>query len=121
MKKRIRGFLCILLGIVMILLYGCDGTGIGVPGKVYVFDDGITEDSGQAAAEIKEPQSYSYAQNFDQTIKANDPDWYVNSEGTFEDGVFKSKTNHAYFASKHKIKTDVFVAEWDHNRCEVAA
>ena len=115
MKKRIRGFLCILLGIVMILIYGCDGTGTGVPGKVYVFDDGITEDSGQAAAEIKEPQSYSYAQNFDQTIKANDPDWYVNSEGTFEDGVFKSKTNHAYFASKHKIKTDVFVAEWDVN------
>ncbi len=114
MKKRIRGFLCILLGIVMILLYGCDGTGNG-PGRVYVFDDGITEDRGQAGTETKEPQIYSYTQNFDQRIKANDPDWYVNSEGTFEDGVFKSKTNHAYFASKHKIKTDVFVAEWDVN------
>ena len=115
MKKRIRVFFCVLLGIVIVILSGCNVTENDGPGKVYVFDDGITVDDGQSGAEIPEPQSFSYSQDFEQKIKANDPDWYVNSEGTLEDGVFKSKSNHAYLASKHKIKADVFTAEWDVN------
>ena len=118
MKKQMRALSCVLLSIVIIMLAGCNKAGTNRPdgpGKNYVFDDGITEDNGQSGTEIPEPQSYSYSQDFEQKIKANDPDWYVNSEGTQADGVFKSKTNHAYFASKHKIKADVFVAEWDVN------
>ncbi len=132
MNKRISAFLSVLLCIVMILLSGCEKpaetqttgetteTGAEtdapeIPGEVYIFDDGIKDDDGQSGAETPEPQSYSYSQNFEEKIKSSDPDWYVNGEGTQADGVFSSKTNHAYFANKHKIKADVFVAEWDVN------
>ncbi len=118
MKKRMRAVFCLILSIVIVILSGCNGAGKDrpdEPGKVYDFDDGITENDGQNTVEIPEPESYSYSQDFEQTIKANDPDWYVNAEGTVADGVFKSKSNHAYFASKHKIKADVFTAEWDVN------
>ncbi|MBO4870010.1 MAG: hypothetical protein J5585_09905 [Clostridia bacterium] len=129
MKKRVRSFFCVFLSILMLLLFGCNR---GEPqttstdteattdapdteGEIFVFDDGIKEDSGQGGAELPEPQSYSYSQDFEAKIKANDADWYVNTEGTQANGVFSSKTNHAYFACRHKIKADVFVAEWDVN------
>ena len=131
MKNRIRAFVSVLLSIVMILLFGCDKpkettttdtpdteaetAAEEQPGEIFVFDDGISEDNGQKGTETPEPQSYSYAQDFEAKIKSTDPDWYVNSEGTQADGVFSSKTNHAYLANKHKIKADVFVAEWDVN------
>ena len=118
MKSRMRAIFCILLCILLLIISGCNGTDNGVAngtGKVYVFDDGITENDGQSGTETPEPQSYSYRQDFEQRIKANDPDWYVNSEGTLKDGIFMSKANHAYLASKHKIKADVFTAEWDVN------
>ena len=130
MKKRIDFFVSVLLCVAMVFLFGCDKpeethavstdtdtetTAPEITGEVYIFDDGITGDNGQSGAEIPEPQSYSYSQDFEKAIKSTDPDWYVNSEGTLKDGIFSSKTNHAYFASKHKIKADVFVAEWDVN------
>ena len=129
MKKRSRSFFCVFLSILMLLLFGCNR---GEPqttstdteattdapdteGEIFVFDDGIKEDGSQSGTEQPELQSYSYSQDFEARIKTADPDWYVNSEGTQADGVFSSKTNHAYFANKHKIKADVFVAEWDVN------
>ena len=129
MKKWIKSFVCVFLSAVMILLFGCEKTDTPQtttgtdsettapekPGEVYVFDDGIKEDDGQGGAETFEPQSYSYSQDFEKKITASDEDWFVNSEGTQKDGVFSSKTNHAYLANKHKIKADVFVAEWDVN------
>ena len=129
MKKWIKSFVCVFLSAVMILLFGCEKTDTPQtttdtdsettapekPGEVYVFDDGIKEDDGQGGAETFEPQSYSYSQDFEKKITASDEDWFVNSEGTQKDGVFSSKSNHAYLANKHKIKADVFVAEWDYN------
>ena len=138
MKKWIKSFLGVLLSIVTVLLFSCNNTNTpevpqtdpataeaktteaettepDIKGEVYVFDDGIKEDSGQSGTEAPEPQSYSYSQDFEAKITAKDADWFVNSEGTQADGVFGNKTNHAYFASKHKIKADVFVAEWDVN------
>lgn len=112
----------------MLFLFGCENgspvtsdtetdavTEPEARGEIYVFDDGIKEDSGQGETEQFEPQSYSYSQDFEKKITSSNADWYVNSEGTQEDGVFRSKTNHAYIANKHKIKADVFVAEWDVN------
>ncbi|MBO4421946.1 MAG: hypothetical protein J5879_00790 [Clostridia bacterium] len=128
MKKRVISLLSIFICCAMLFLFGCESgpavttdtepgtvTGPEGPGEVYVYDDGITEDNGQSGAELPEPQSYSYSQDFEEKIKQGDPDWYVNNEGTLSDGVFSSKTNHAYFACKHKVKADVFVAEWDVN------
>ena len=112
----------------MLFLFGCENNGAvtadtetdavteqGIPGEVYVFDDGIKEEEEQGEAEQTEPQSYSYSQDFEEKIKLNNEDWYVNNEGTQENGVFSSKKNHAYLALKHKVKADVFVAEWDVN------
>ena len=128
MKKIV----CMILCVMTVLLTACSGEPAvtdtvsvtekqteavtdPLPGSVYVFDDGITENEGSGKTETPEPKSYSYSQNFEKRILSTDADWYVNSEGTLENGVFGGKTNHAYFANKHKIKADVFVAEWDVN------
>ena len=128
MKK----FICMILCVLTVVLTACSGEPAvtdtvsvterqteavtePVPGTVYVFDDGIKEDDGQIGTDQPEPQSYSYSQDFEKKIGSSDKDWYINNEGTLKDGVFSSKTNHAYFANKHKIKADVFVAEWDVN------
>lgn len=125
MNKRIRSLICVFLSILMILLFGCDkpedtqtdpaDTAEEQPGEIFVYDDGIKENDGQSGTEQKEPQSYSYSQNFDEIINALNEDWFVNNEGTQADGVFSSKANHAYLSLKHKVKTDLFTAEWDVN------
>ena len=128
MKKRVLSLICIVLCCAMLLLFGCENgkpvtsdtetnavTEPEIPGEVYVFDDGIKEDDVEDKPEQFEPQSYSYSQDFEKKITASNEDWYVNDEGTQKDGVFSSKTNHAYLANKHKIKADVFAAEWDVN------
>jgi len=111
-KHHIKRALCLVLCGVMLLLFGCGPNGSKGPAS-FVFDDGIVENAGNEQTEVKEPESYSYLQDFENTITGSDPDWTVNAEGTQGGGVFTSKTNHAYLALKQKVKADVYTAEFD--------
>ena len=77
MKKIV----CMILCVMTVLLTACSGEPAvtdtvsvtekqteavtdPLPGSVYVFDDGITENEGSSKTETPEPKSYSYSQNF---------------------------------------------------------
>ena len=116
MKRYLKWIPCVMLAVLTAVSAGCGGKGNeddGRPGRTIVFDDGITETSGNEQTDIPAPATHTFSQDFETAIKQNDEDWTINSEGEFKNGIFRSAKNHTYLALKHKVKADTLNIELD--------